>query len=257
MKTSFRPGLKFVENQVNRHISGIALVIFHYGAYKLVPRVMQMPYSAAVDLVAGWRRHRWTYREGTLIDEPSRTMSSSSSYSLREIVPERESIPVIDLSDDDKQRVEAAGQQIMELREEISWVDALFYTTRQAHRQATARTVMLEAELGSESPKHADEAVSESFQNRQFEPIREATPLPEQVTHKLNDIYDTLKYEDAMRVTLQLLDYEEWQMIGGLELPKLGHLRTNYEPGTIFKKNLKRNTYLVGFVSNERMSFSN
>ncbi|KAI5673810.1 hypothetical protein M9H77_14174 [Catharanthus roseus] len=46
--------------------------------------------------------HRWTYREGTLVDEPSRTTSSSSSsYSLREIVPEREPIPVIDLSDDE------------------------------------------------------------------------------------------------------------------------------------------------------------
>ncbi|KAI5680976.1 hypothetical protein M9H77_02203 [Catharanthus roseus] len=46
--------------------------------------------------------HRWTYREATLVDEPSRTMSSSSSsYSLREIVPEREPIPVIDLSDDE------------------------------------------------------------------------------------------------------------------------------------------------------------
>ncbi|KAI5653361.1 hypothetical protein M9H77_30548 [Catharanthus roseus] len=46
--------------------------------------------------------HRWKYREGTLIDEPSRTTpSSSSSYSLKEIVPEREPIPVIDLSNDE------------------------------------------------------------------------------------------------------------------------------------------------------------
>ncbi|KAI5673732.1 hypothetical protein M9H77_14096 [Catharanthus roseus] len=46
--------------------------------------------------------HRWTYREGTLVDEPTRiTSSSSSSYSLREIIPEREPIPVIDLSDDE------------------------------------------------------------------------------------------------------------------------------------------------------------
>ncbi|KAI5682536.1 hypothetical protein M9H77_03764 [Catharanthus roseus] len=40
-------------------------------------------------------------QEGTLVDEPSRTTSSSSSYSLREIVPEREPILVIDLSDDE------------------------------------------------------------------------------------------------------------------------------------------------------------
>ncbi|KAI5653806.1 hypothetical protein M9H77_30993 [Catharanthus roseus] len=42
------------------------------------------------------------YWEGTHVDEPSRTTStSSSSYSLREIIPEREPIPVIDLSDDE------------------------------------------------------------------------------------------------------------------------------------------------------------
>ncbi|KAI5677744.1 hypothetical protein M9H77_08694 [Catharanthus roseus] len=75
----------------------------------------------------------------------------------------------------------------------------------------------------SQSPNHANEVVSESSQNRQSEPIRKATPRPEQARHKfpplefyeeveqeikaelfleqLNDIYDTLKYEDALRVT--------------------------------------------------------
>ncbi|KAI5652882.1 hypothetical protein M9H77_30069 [Catharanthus roseus] len=86
------------------------------GTYKLVPRGTQMPYSAAVNLVAGlgasqilffryymaYPSHRWTYRERTLVDEPSgTTSSSSSSYSLKEIIPEREPIPVIDLSDDE------------------------------------------------------------------------------------------------------------------------------------------------------------
>ncbi|KAI5662163.1 hypothetical protein M9H77_21486 [Catharanthus roseus] len=277
MKTSFRPGLKFVENQVNGHVSGLhCTVLFYCGAYNLVPRGTQMPYSAAVDLVAGLGASqmahpydKWTYREGTLVDEPSRTTSSSSSsYSLREIIPEREPIPVIDLSDDEEydicgyclwreQRAEAASQQVVELREEISRMDALFYAARQARRQETARAAILERELywnflvfrnmlGSQSPNHADEVMLESSQNRQSEPMREATPRPEQATHKLNDIYDTLKYEDALRVT-----------IGGLELSKHGHLRTNHGPGTIFMKNSKRNTYLVGFVSNERMSFSN
>ncbi|KAI5671496.1 hypothetical protein M9H77_11860 [Catharanthus roseus] len=68
-----------------------------------------MPYSAAVDVVArlgasqmAHPSHRWTYREGNLVDEPSRTTSSSSSsYSLREIIPEREQISVIDLSYDE------------------------------------------------------------------------------------------------------------------------------------------------------------
>ncbi|KAI5641597.1 hypothetical protein M9H77_00175 [Catharanthus roseus] len=114
---------------------------------------------------------------------------------------------------------------------------------------------------GSQSPNRTDEVMSENSQNRQSEPAREATPRPEQATHKvienfmikmtelletsmatrrnkrvpvtradealerflkfrppefygdveqeikaelfleqLNDIYDTLKYEDALRV---------------------------------------------------------
>ncbi|KAI5677734.1 hypothetical protein M9H77_08684 [Catharanthus roseus] len=73
-------------------------VMFHCGAYKLVPRGTQMRYSVAVDLVA-WLG---ASQMGTLVDEPSRTTSSSSSsYSLREIVPEREPISVIDLFDDE------------------------------------------------------------------------------------------------------------------------------------------------------------
>ncbi|KAI5681318.1 hypothetical protein M9H77_02545 [Catharanthus roseus] len=37
----------------------------------------------------------------------------------------------------------------------------------------------------SQSPNHADEAVSESSQNRQSESMRKATPRPEQATHKV------------------------------------------------------------------------
>ncbi|KAI5678258.1 hypothetical protein M9H77_09208 [Catharanthus roseus] len=335
-----------------------------------------MPYSAAVDLVAGLGAsqvmahpsHRWTYREGTLVDEPSRTasVSSLSSYSFWEIVSEREPISVIDLSDDEpeegpemapvapgiglgtsidedpseptsdseimlepegvapadadgmgtftaggsllsvspicgyclwrEQRAEAASQQVVALREEIFRMDALFYAARQTRRQETARAAMqfiaqflgttrdsvdrardeLESRpgysgsqcpqaknmSGSQSRNRADEAMSENSQNRQSESMREATPRPEQATHKvienfmikmtelletsmatrrnervpatgadealerflkfrpsefygdveqeikdelfleqLNDIYDTLKYEDALRVT--------------------------------------------------------
>ncbi|KAI5661716.1 hypothetical protein M9H77_21039 [Catharanthus roseus] len=268
--------------------------------------------------------HRWTNSEGTLVNEPSRTTSSSSSYSLREIVLEREPIPVMDLSDDEsvegpeialvalgiglgtsieedpsepmsdskmtpepkrvapaatgdmgtfvvdslpvaasptpippvesvssfsalpsllrggvrehdicgyclwrEQRLEAAGQQIMELREEISWVDALFYTAHQAQRQDVLVASVLRRSKcwieyrnmsGSQYPNHVDKAVSECSQNKQSEPIREATLRPKQTTHKfygeveqeikaelfleqLNDIYDTLKYKNALRVT--------------------------------------------------------
>ncbi|KAI5675513.1 hypothetical protein M9H77_06463 [Catharanthus roseus] len=215
----------------------------------VVPRGTHMRYSVAVDLVAGLGASQVVsenlgsilglkHWESTLVEEPSRTTSSSSSsYSLRGIVPEREPIPVIDLSDDEletlieedpseptsdsemmpepqrvapaatgdmgtfvadslpiaasptpilpvesvysspalpsilwggvrehdicgyclwrEQRVEATGQKIMELREEIARVDALFYTACQAHRQATARVVMLEAELGQAREAHA------------------------------------------------------------------------------------------------------
>ncbi|KAI5667397.1 hypothetical protein M9H77_17250 [Catharanthus roseus] len=38
---------------------------------------------------------------------------------------------------------------------------------------------------GSQSLNHVDEAVSESSQNRQSEPIREATARPERATHKV------------------------------------------------------------------------
>ncbi|KAI5669316.1 hypothetical protein M9H77_19169 [Catharanthus roseus] len=161
MKTSFRPGLKFVENQVKGRVSGLhrtwlvpgtrasfddvdgfltlrvdpleegrgpwmvwpnqstwtphhALrlarngqgpskplkVVYYCETYNLVPRGMQMLYSAVVDLVAGLGASQ-TYKEGILVDEPSRTTLSSSSYSLKKIVPKREPIPVIDLSDDE------------------------------------------------------------------------------------------------------------------------------------------------------------
>ncbi|KAI5657953.1 hypothetical protein M9H77_26746 [Catharanthus roseus] len=174
------------------------------------------------------------------------------------------------------QQVEAAGQQITELREEISRVDALFYTARQAHRQVAARSAMLEVELvqvreahaarereiqeltgewdwlrrnmsDSRPCNYADKAMSENSQSRQPEPTRKNTPRPERATHmvvenfiirmtelletsmatrrnerfrppefyreaeqeikeelfleQLNDIYDTLRYEDALRVT--------------------------------------------------------
>ncbi|KAI5664147.1 hypothetical protein M9H77_23470 [Catharanthus roseus] len=187
-------------------------------------------------LILGLKRWILDKLEGTLIDEPSRTTSSSSSsYSLREIVPEKEPIPVIDLSDDESvegpdiapvapriglgtsieedpseptsdtemmpepervalaatgdmgtfvanslpvavsptpipPRVEATGQQIMELREEISQVDALFYTARQAHRQATVRAVMLEVELGQAREAHVarERAIMELIDERDW-----------------------------------------------------------------------------------------
>ncbi|KAI5665262.1 hypothetical protein M9H77_24585 [Catharanthus roseus] len=173
MKTLFRPGLKFVENQVNGRVSGLhctwlvprtrassddvdgvltlrvdpleeghrlrrvwpnrATWTLHHalrlardsqgpneplnaglGASQVISeqsrfdtRFETLDFRQAIrinclNFKMAHPSHRWTYREGTLIDKPSRTTSSSSSsYSLREIVPEREPIPVIDLSDDE------------------------------------------------------------------------------------------------------------------------------------------------------------
>ncbi|KAI5667838.1 hypothetical protein M9H77_17691 [Catharanthus roseus] len=141
-----------------------------------------------------------------------------------------------------EQRIEAAGQQIAELRDEVAWMDGLFYMARQACRQESAMTVdkaraELESQPGcssshsfrvmdtrspgfrnmssSQSPNHVDEPVSENSQKRQSEPIREATPVLTQeffreveqeiksklFLEQLNDIYDILKYKDALRVT--------------------------------------------------------
>ncbi|KAI5664475.1 hypothetical protein M9H77_23798 [Catharanthus roseus] len=210
---------------------------------------------------------RWIYQEGILVSGSSRT-SPSSLYSSREIVPERDLISLIDLSDsetvegpiaqgvepgvsikeDPKKAesdagmlpelegaalvaaegtdtlvasrslfllpvpsVEAASQQMASLREEISQMDAFCYTARQAHLQAIARVAILESELA-----------------------------------QLSDIYDTFKYEDALRVTFVVFNTMEWQRIGSLEFSKLGYSRTNYGPGMISKKNSKRSTYLSG-----------
>ncbi|KAI5652411.1 hypothetical protein M9H77_29598 [Catharanthus roseus] len=269
--------------------------------------------------------HRWIYREGTLLDEPSRTTSSLSSYSLREIVPEMEPIPVINLSDDksiegpemapvapgiglgtsieeDPSEPTLDSEMIPE-PERVAPADAEGTSTFTVggsplsvspvcgyclwHEQrAEAAKIQWIEHVMSWSPgqdvlvasvlrqsrcwieyrftisNHANEAMSESSQNRQSEPIREATPRPEQATHKaienfmikmtelletsmatrrnervpttiadeelerflkfrppefyreveeeikaelfveqLNDIYDTLKYEDALRLT--------------------------------------------------------
>ncbi|KAI5672068.1 hypothetical protein M9H77_12432 [Catharanthus roseus] len=46
-----------------------------------------------------------------------------------------------------EQRAEAASQQVIALREEISQMDALCYAARQARRQKTARAAILEEEL--------------------------------------------------------------------------------------------------------------
>ncbi|KAI5657149.1 hypothetical protein M9H77_25942 [Catharanthus roseus] len=54
-----------------------------------------------------------------------------------------------------EQRAEAASQQVVALREEISRMDALFYAIRQARRQEMARAAMLERELAQTREAYA------------------------------------------------------------------------------------------------------
>ncbi|KAI5666563.1 hypothetical protein M9H77_16416 [Catharanthus roseus] len=183
--------------------------------------------------------------------------SSSSSYSLREIVPEREPIPVSDLSDDESvegPEMAPVAPRIglgISIEEDPSEPTSDSEMTPEPERVAPAVTgdmgifvanslpvaasptpiLPMENMSGSQSSNHADEAVSESSQNRQSEPIREATPCPEQATHKL-------------------LNYEEWQRIGGLELLKLGPSRTNHGPND-FQEEFKKE-YIPRWVREQR-----
>ncbi|KAI5682846.1 hypothetical protein M9H77_04074 [Catharanthus roseus] len=161
------------------------MVVFYCGTYDLVPRGIQIPYSAAVDLVVGLGVL------GTLVEGPSRT-TSSSSYSLREIVLEREPVPMIDLSDkeDPSEAESESDAETMPESEGVALADAKGTDTFTA---------------GSQSPNHADEAVSGSSQNRQFEPMREATPHPEQATIRLIDTDEnkTRQFVKGLKVELQ------------------------------------------------------
>ncbi|KAI5663733.1 hypothetical protein M9H77_23056 [Catharanthus roseus] len=153
---------------------GWALVFFR--TYSLVPRGTQIPYSAAVDLVAGLRVSQVpfdfsgsTNPKGALVSESNWT-SLSSLFSLREIVPERDPVPIIDLSDNETleglvvQGVEH-GVSIEEDSSEAEFdarmlpkpegvalvdtegVDTLVVGGSPAHRQATVRAIMLETEV--------------------------------------------------------------------------------------------------------------
>ncbi|KAI5680238.1 hypothetical protein M9H77_01465 [Catharanthus roseus] len=214
----------------------------------------------------------------------------------------------------------AREREILELINERDWLRQFIAQFLRTTRDSVdrARNELESRPGGSQSPNRADEVMSENTQNRQSEPTREATPRPEQATHKvienfmikmtelletpmatrrnkrvpvtgvdealeqflefrppefygdveqeikaelfleqLNDIYDTLKYEDALRVTFAAFRLQGMAKDWWLRASEARTLRTNYGPGTIFKKNSKRSIYLDGFGSNVRMSFSN
>ncbi|KAI5672961.1 hypothetical protein M9H77_13325 [Catharanthus roseus] len=87
--------------------------------------------------------------------------------------------------------------EIMELIDEWDWLRrfiAQFLSTSRdsvdrAHVELESRQDVLVASIlrrsSSQSLYHVNEVVSESSQNRQSEPMREATPRPEQATHKV------------------------------------------------------------------------
>ncbi|KAI5672740.1 hypothetical protein M9H77_13104 [Catharanthus roseus] len=101
-----------------------------------------------------------------------------------------------------------------------------------------------------------DEALEQflKFRPPEFYGEAEQETKAELFLEQLNGIYDTLRYEDTLRVTFVAFRLRGMAKIGGLELSKLGHSRTNRGPGLIFKKSSKESTYLDGFVSSEKIT---
>ncbi|KAI5667911.1 hypothetical protein M9H77_17764 [Catharanthus roseus] len=69
------------------------------------------------------------------------------------------------------------------IRQSVSGV--LVGTGNDSFRVVDMRSPSFGNMLGSRSPNHVDKTVSESSQNRQSEPLTEATPRPEQATHRV------------------------------------------------------------------------
>ncbi|KAI5666850.1 hypothetical protein M9H77_16703 [Catharanthus roseus] len=84
-----------------------------FGASRFSTRVELLDFRQAV--LDGTPSHRWIYQSGTLVGETSR--SSTSSYALRKIIPRREQILVIDLSNSES--VEGPVAPGIELRASI------------------------------------------------------------------------------------------------------------------------------------------
>ncbi|KAI5680955.1 hypothetical protein M9H77_02182 [Catharanthus roseus] len=139
----------------------------------------------------------------------------------------------------------------MELIDERDWlrrfIAQFLGTTRDSMDRARDELESRPECSSSQSPNHADEAVSESSQNRQSKPIREATPCLEQATHK---------YEDALRVTFAAFRLRGMAKDWWLRASEARTLKNQPLIWNDFQEEFK-NEYLVGFVSNERMSFSN
>ncbi|KAI5650142.1 hypothetical protein M9H77_36147 [Catharanthus roseus] len=115
---------------------------------------------------------RWIYQEGTLVSGSNGTILLSS-YSLREIVPERDPIPMIDLLD--SEIVDGLVAQGVKFRVSVE----------EDPSKAESNPGMV--------PKAEGVALLDTEGMSTF--IAGGSPSP------LNDIHDTLKYEDALRIT--------------------------------------------------------
>ncbi|KAI5663775.1 hypothetical protein M9H77_23098 [Catharanthus roseus] len=114
--------------------------------------------------------HGWMYKEGMLMCRSSGT--TKSSYSIRETIPERDSIPMINLSD--SEIVEGQMAQGVELGVSIE-------------EDPSEPEFDFGMVLKPEGVAPVDAEGMDTLA---------AGGLP-----ILNDIYDTLKYEDPLRVT--------------------------------------------------------
>ncbi|KAI5654108.1 hypothetical protein M9H77_31295 [Catharanthus roseus] len=153
-------------------------------------------------------------------DLPSRTTSpSSSSYSLREIIPEREPIPVIDLSDDktsieeDPSEPTSDSEMTPEPEQGTPAVTGSMGTSVANTMPAAASPTPIPpvasvssflASLLRGGVREYDICALErflKFRPPEFYGDVEQEIKAELFLEQLNDIYDTLKYEDALRVT--------------------------------------------------------
>ncbi|KAI5648136.1 hypothetical protein M9H77_34141 [Catharanthus roseus] len=120
---------------------------------------------------------RWIYQEGALMSGSSGT-SPSSSYSFREIVPERDPILIIDLSNKEDPSEADSDAMMLPEPEGVATVDVEGMDTL-----AAGGSLLFKNMSDSRPSNYEDEAVSKNSQSRQPEPIRENTPRPEQAMH--------------------------------------------------------------------------
>ncbi|KAI5673073.1 hypothetical protein M9H77_13437 [Catharanthus roseus] len=229
-RVPYRCGLfKTVDNycEVGFDTIQVFLRIFTSGQWSFCVQVhMKTPFRPGTDTKILFCRYyvahhsrRWICQEGTLVSGSSGT-SPSSSYFLREIVPERDPILLIDLSD--SEMVEGPVAQGMELG--VSIEEDPSEAESDAEMLPELEGVALVAAEGIDTL-----VVGGSLSHYQYRLFVEAAS---QQTARLR--------EEILRMDAFWYTARQAHRTGGLELPKLGHSGTNHGPGTISKNNSKR-----------------